>query len=702
MTFSNPITVGLRDRMNLNLSCRTFSLCLIRLTLISGIILGLSDVSGASEDDAGTRVWVPGSANHMVIVSNDGLALDSLGENGWKSIPAKVPEYILLTSASRSGMHNADWLDDLPDGTTPFVMAPASAQSVMTNPSGYWEERWNRHFHDYACQSTDYPTRPVPVTHWGVDGNKIPIKGHSAEIHVIKTPGPTAESVSYLIEHSGSGQSWLFSGDLVLGDGRIPDLYRFQDTIPEAGLRGYHGYAGRLASLLGSLRKLTDLKFDRHFSGRDELEVNMSDGPLAGLESRVISLYENYLSSSALHWYFGDRFLNGSFERLSTGQSVPPGPNFTRFEDRPAWVLSKGTTRIIQSRSGKGFMLDCGNQGVIRYVDQMYSDGSLSGIDGIFVTHYHDDHTDSVDEASKHFDCDVYAIREYADLLKHPSAYRLPCLTGNPITRLKAVRDGYQMEWEEFVLTFHFFPGQTWYHGGLLVHLKDDPKQAVFFAGDAFTPSGLDDYCIWNRNLLNEGTVSSDSAGYFQCLDLLLGYNRQIPGYPGLPLLVANQHVDPVFEIRPDKSMELVDKLRRRVGILGDLVEPDTPSLGLDPYWFTLYPYQLSAKAGERVAIDARVNPADLRSGGSNIPGNAVVVLSLHLPEAWGSERGIVTTTTTVAGLSSQIFDVGIPKSLTAGLYPVSASLRIHDAEDENIVYKYSPHATECLIRVGE
>jgi hypothetical protein len=55
-----------------------------------------------------------------------------------------------------------------------------------------------------------------------------------------------------------------------------------------------------------------------------------------------------------------------------------------------------------------------------------------------------------------------------------------------------------------------YFPGQTIYHGGLL--RRHESGKRIFFAGDSFTPSGMDDYCLLNRNFL------APEKGFLDCL----------------------------------------------------------------------------------------------------------------------------------------------------------------------------------------
>jgi glyoxylase-like metal-dependent hydrolase (beta-lactamase superfamily II) len=63
------------------------------------------------------------------------------------------------------------------------------------------------------------------------------------KLRVLETPGYTRGSVTYLYETEG--KTLAFTGDLICEDGRLFDLYSFQDAIAEANIRGYHGFAGR-------------------------------------------------------------------------------------------------------------------------------------------------------------------------------------------------------------------------------------------------------------------------------------------------------------------------------------------------------------------------------------------------------------------------------------------------------------------------
>ena len=87
-----------------------------------------------------------------------------------------------------------------------------------------------KRFHYYAQQSTKVLVEPLEVKRWVEDGDLV--KAAGVKFQVIATPGYTRESVSYLAVVDG--KRCAFTGDLIYGDGKIFDLYSFQDAIPEA------------------------------------------------------------------------------------------------------------------------------------------------------------------------------------------------------------------------------------------------------------------------------------------------------------------------------------------------------------------------------------------------------------------------------------------------------------------------------------
>ena len=491
-------------------------------------------------------------------------------------------EQVLLTHHRR----DVAWAARLAVEKGATAVAPVAESELLANPAAFWNAFTQNRFHDYGQQSTKILASPLKVERWVKQGDTVNWRG--LQFQVLDTPGYTRGSISYLAELDG--KKIAFTGDLIYGDGQLVDLYSFQDEIPDAQVGGYHGYGGRLAQLIESLKLIALHEPDIIVPARGPV----IEDPAAAIDTlilRVKALYRSYLSTNALHWYFKqDRMQICADRILEKGFPVTLMP-YCHYEDTPEWIWVNSTSRLIISDSGHGFLLDCGSQRVIDGIDQLIESGVITQLDGIFVTHYHDDHTDMVEAASKKFDCPVYAIRQYIDILRNPAAYHMPAMTSNAISNLKRVGDGHSVRWNEYNFTFHFFPGQTIYHGALLVRRKSE--QPVFFIGDAFAPSGLDDYCVLNRNLVGE------DEGFLLCLKKV----RRIKEDSWL----VNEHIPHVFRFNDDEMLYLVSRYRARRNMLKELFPWDDPNYGIDEQWAVFYPYGTTADAGSTIDLEVRI-----------------------------------------------------------------------------------------------
>ena len=466
------------------------------------------------------------------------------------------------------------------------VYAPETERQLIEKPHEFWNAFTKGRFHDYAQQSTKILGQPLSVSHWVKEGEVI--AWHGIEFRVIDTPGYTRGAVSYVADIDG--KKIAFTGDLIYGDGKIFDLYSFQDEVPGANIRGYHGYGSRLAALVSSLEKIAAEKPDLIVPARGPV----IDDPGASIErliQRVRALYKNYLSTNALHWYFKEDRMRASGERiLGKGADIELMP-YSLYQKTPDWVFEHATSRLLISDDGAGFLLDCGYQRVIDAVNKLISMGLVQKVEGIFVTHYHDDHADMVQAAAEEFDCPVYATSEYADVLENPGAYHLPAMTANPISGIRIVRDGEHMRWHEFDFTFYFFPGQAYYHGAMLA--KRNQEKPVFFIGDAFAPSGIDDYCVLNRNLVHE------DSGYQLCFSKLRQLEEEF--------WLVNEHIPYVFSFSDKEMNYLETRYRQRVDVLRELFPWDDPNYGIDEQWAVFYPYGVDVSPGEEMEFEIRI-----------------------------------------------------------------------------------------------
>ena len=179
------------------------------------------------------------------------------------------------------------------------AVAPAAERRLIEAPAEYWNEFTKKRFHDYDQQSTKILAAALPVDRWVKEGDVVAWNG--LDFRVLETPGYTRGAVSYLVDLDGKRVA--FTGDLIYGDGQLIDLFSFQDEIPEAKIRGYHGHAARLAQLIASLEKVLDHEPDMLVPARGPIIRNPQKA-IKRLITRVRDVYGNYLSTNALNWYF--------------------------------------------------------------------------------------------------------------------------------------------------------------------------------------------------------------------------------------------------------------------------------------------------------------------------------------------------------------------------------------------------------------
>lgn len=549
---------------------------MLRTTFLVSLLLPLHALSAAPITP---HVSFERGAVNAVIVAQDGKRLAIYGT----SDPGAVDcEQVLLTHHRRDVVGTAR--PSIAAGAA--AVAPEQERPLIEQPREFWNAFATNRFHDYAQQSTKILGQPLQIDRWVKEGDVVEWRG--VRFDVLGTPGYTRGAVSYVA--TIDDKKLAFTGDLIYGDGQLLDLYSFQDEIPEANIRGYHGYGSRLAQLVTSLRKIAEAKPDLIVPARGPV-IEQPQASIEKLIGRVQALYHNYLSTNALHWYFKEDRMRLCGERiLGEGADIELMP-YSHHEKTPDWVFEHATSRLLISDDGHGFLLDCGYQRVIDAVKKLMATGLVKQVDGIFVTHYHDDHTDMVQAAAEEFGCPVYATPEYTDILENPAAYHLPAMTSNAIKNIKSLPSGERMKWQEFELTFHYFPGQTYYHGALLARRQNE--RPIFFIGDAFAPSGIDDYCVLNRNLVHE------DGGFRLCFQKLREMDE--------PFWLVNEHIPYVFEFSAAEMDYLERRYDARVEILKALFPWDAPNYGIDEQWAVFYPYGAEAKSGEQLELEVRI-----------------------------------------------------------------------------------------------
>jgi glyoxylase-like metal-dependent hydrolase (beta-lactamase superfamily II) len=528
-------------------------------------------------------------------------------------------------------------------------IVPAGEVEQFTEAEKFWTQFWDKRYHDYAQRSTKVPTASLKVSRAVREGDTIDLEG--LPIRVVETPGYTPGAVSYFVEVDGI--KYGFVGDLVCGDGQLFDLYSLQDAVPEAKIGGYHGYAGRLGLLIQSLRKVAAQQPDLLVPARGPV-IEQPQAAIQRLIERVQAAYANYLSVSAGRWYFKDHYDVLASRVLGDSAKVDWMPYARTIEKTPPnWIVPIDNSRLLLSQDRCGFLIDCGSQAIFNRVQKLKETGRFSSMDGLFITHYHDDHTDWVNEFLSGFDCPIYVTPVMEDVLRRPGAYRLPAMTAKPITRLKVVPDGHRMRWRKFTLTFYDYPGQTIYHDALLV--EKDGGEKVFFIGDSFTPSGMDDYCLQNRNFLRDGT------GYLYCLDCL---RNKVPP----EALLINEHVMEPFRFDGDQISLMVNSLEQRRTVLRELLPWDDVNYGIDEQWARVFPYGQEVAPGTPAEVAVKLlNHSTKR---------AVFAVRLNVPPGFKSEPGAQSVAANPHQEVEARFRITVPDSPIGSVHVLTADVQ--------------------------
>jgi len=459
------------------------------------------------------------------------------------------------------------------------VAVPAAEAKLFAEPQSYWND--DRHiFRVYRTFRPDHLTLTEPI---GVDrelkeGDEL--RFGPARIRVLATPGHTEGSVSYVVD--ADGRSVVFCGDCIYGHGKVWDIYSLQKGFSKGGrtIGGYHGFMGDRWRLVDGLRRIKRLQPDALVPSHGEI-MHAPAAAIDLLADRFERCYENYVSISALRHYFPELFRD--YEGRPGQMPIRPG-----FKP-PDCLRHFGTTWMLVSRSGAALVMDVGSPAIVKRIKQMLDAGEIKSVEGLWVTHYHFDHTAGIRAFQKQFDCPCYMERRLADVLTRPHAWRLPCLEPNPIRVDRPLEDGHAWQWREFKLTAYFYPGQTLYHDALLV---EHGELRMLFIGDSHTMAGIDDYCTYNRNWLGPG------VGFQYCLDLI---ERLKPTH------MFNCHVKDAFNFTADEIKFMRRKLTERERLFGELLAWDHPNYGTDPSWVRCDPYMQAGSAGRPVELDVVV-----------------------------------------------------------------------------------------------
>ena len=534
---------------------------------------------------------------------NRALLIDPSGE----SLQTKLTELGITTvDQILYTHHHRDSTAGFPIPENARVGIPQAEAQWFTEVETFWNDpkyRW----HLYNCHPHNLMLADsIPVTDTYAEDAQF--AWGPASIKVLETPGHTDGSVTYLVDIDE--QRFAFSGDLIYDEGKIWDLYSLQKGQQTTD---YHGFLGARDELKESLEKIRKSSPTALVPTHGVI-MNNPDAAINKLFEQLDYCYDKYVSISALRHYFPQLFteFEGRADHMPIREGKPP-PDFLRHF---------GTTWLIISENREAFVMDCGSPNIIKQIQQLQANDDLGRssqahittpeVTQFWVTHYHDDHVNATPEFQETFPCETITDAIVAKVIANPKAFRLPCISP-AVTRVdRATNDGDSWQWNEFTMTAYHFPGQTYYHGGLLVEGRGT---RMFFAGDSFTMAGIDDYCSGNRNLLGA------DVGYEKCLRLIQHLK---------PTHIFNCHVNPAFDFTDKEIDFMLDTLAEREKCYTDLFPWDHANYGMDDQWVRCYPYEQEVAPGKTVSLQVEI------TNHSSDPRTATA--QPILPESWGIE----------------------------------------------------------------
>lgn len=456
-------------------------------------------------------------------------------------------------------------------------------------------------------------------------------------IKAVHTPGHTTGSMSYIVK--SKGKTVAFVGDLLYDYGKVVNLYSLQ--LANGTATDYHGFLGAYKKLNQSLDKI--LEQNPHIIVPSHgIVITNPTKAIAELKNNLAACYKLYKEISSINHWFGDVVDDMDENKIYINEQVVSLPSF---------VIEEDTSRILISKDKSAFVIDCGSDSVVTLLENMMTAGEIKSVDGVWVSHYHDDHVASINALRERFSCPVYCHVCFSDVLQNPNAYILPCLYEKPIQVDYVLKNFEDIIWKEFTLLNCYFPGQTIYHAALYV-TKNDCDKTIFFAGDSFTPSGIDDYCSYNINPLKL------SDGYFYCIDLVENFK---PNY------IVNQHQTGGFVFSERSLQTIKTNLMKRFEVYSKLLPTGDINYGLYPNWITSYPYCQTISKGStfsvKFSIDNYTNSTDH------------YVFQLRLPVGLGNETRDFEMNITPNDTRHVSFNIKANKKIAKGTHLVGLSV---------------------------
>ena len=510
------------------------------------------------------NVYVLRAGDEAVVIDfGSGSVLDRLGELG----VGRVTD-VLLTH------HHRDQAQGLTRAAAAGarVWAPPFDEPLLSELDLHWQSR---------PLDLDYDLREdrfSALASLPIDGT-VPeyrtARFGAFEIATLPTPGHTPGSVTYLVELHG--KRIAFVGDLLFADGQVWSLAATQWT--------YSGVEGQEATIV-SLAQLAKRQADVLLPSHGE--------PITDVEAALLNVRTRLGELVALRvegeWGLEDR-LRAPFDPLT--------PHLWR--NRSTFANSY----VLVSETGAALGIDFGYDMAAWRRPLLWSLDDLR-LDAVITTHYHDDHVAGLNLLRAVRGTEVWAPANVAPVLEEPHRYDLPCLWPEPIVVDRTLPLGEPVQWNEYELTPHPFPGHTLYAAA--IELEVDGRR-VLATGDQYAVSG-------ERPILNyQYRNRFRRRDFVQTAALVRGLR---------PELIVSGHWLP-RQVNDD-FLDEIERDAERLAALHDELLPKE-SFGDEGFGARFEPYRSAIAAGESLHLEVAARNPLAREASAEV--------SLVLPPGW-------------------------------------------------------------------
>ena len=565
-----------------------------------------------------------------------GEMLEHLAEIGVKRI-----EYILHTHHHRDQCQG-DYLA-LETGTE--VLVPEAEQDLFAHVDQLWQGREIQN--NYKVRQDRFSLlSPIDIAGVLCDMSTWSWRGY--DFFVLPTPGHSTGSISLIVDIDE--EKVAFTGDLIYSGGKLWSLAATQWM--------YNSHQGVLATLY-SIDSLEARNCTRFLPSHGPV----IDNPAADLEElrqKITCL--NRVRDQGLDWE----------EQIARPwKNVTPNLLYNTLSGAVSWLLlgSDGKALIIDSgyyfneiQVVSGF--DRASRRVLPPpMKQLREEFGINEIEVAIATHYHDDHVCSMPILKRMFNTQTWIPESFADILREPKNYDLPCLWFDPLPVDRRLQLNQTVRWQDYELTILPLPGHT--HYAAAISFEVDGKKVIAVGDQHYDDPYLWNYVYQNRFALGDYPAAFALYRKFQ------------------PDIILSGHFPP-FDCTPEllegwtQNARALDEAHRK---LLPLEEFDWDAGGTAAF---IEPYQAAATSGQWLKIAAHVkNPLDQ---------SAQVLAELVVPENWSIKPIRITETVPAGKWTEMLFEVRPISAVPRRRIPIAIDITIADARFGQVA--------ECLFDV--